>query len=231
MSLPVWLPFDRARGESTPVKNKPKTMPKGAKGQGNLDKFVDKEVGDQEIDPKDPPEWAKALISEFRELRAEIGSLNTQLGEKIAQAEGKIKGLEDKVEELEFNSRKYNLLLWGLSNVNSANCEEKVNAFFRAELGFDRDLDMAACHPVRGETVIMRFVRLSDRDAVLKCGNKLKGKKLSLKTDLPPRLRKIRAELRAEAKQMRGDGKVVRVIEKGRGVYLQEKQGNNWKTL
>ena len=201
--------------------------------QSGMDKYV--EVSEN-VDSQEPPAWAKTLIAEFREMRSEIANLNTHVAEKIEKAEKKIdatkKELEDKIEDLEFNSRKYNLLLWGLGKTTSENCQEKVNSFLRSELGFTTDIEMAACHPVRGETVIMRFVRMSDRDAVLKCGNKLKGKQYSLKTDLPPRLRKLRADLRADAKQMRGDGRVVRVVERGKGVYLQERHGGNvWKTV
>lgn len=204
--------------------------------QANMDKFIDKEVGVGEVaNLQEPPEWAKTLLSEVREIRTAITNLNTHVEEKITMVEGKLestkKQLEEKIEELEFNSRKYNLLLWGLGKTTSEDCQDRVNAFMKSELGFDRDFDMAACHPVRGDTVIIRFVRMCDRESVLKRGSKLKGKKFSLKTDLPPRLRRIRAELRSEAKQRREDGKVVRVVERGKGVYLQEKQGNMWKTL
>jgi hypothetical protein len=198
-----------------------------------LDRFVAKDVGEG---GEETPEWAKTLLSEIRESLAELRSdLRTHVSDSILAVEGKIDAvkqqLEEKIEDLEFNSRKYNLLLWGLGPTTSENCQSKVNAFLKSELGFDSNVEMAACHPLKGDTVIMRFIRMSDRDQVLKSGTKLKGKKFSLKTDLPPRLRALRQLLRSEAKKKRDEGKMMRVIEKGKGVYLQEKHGNSWRTV
>ena len=195
-----------------------------------MEKFV---MGQQEDEGE--PMWAKKLMQEFKEVRREINELNDHVAEKIKMIDQKVdttkKQLEDKIEELEFNSRKYNLLVWGLGPVTSENCEQKVKQFIHNELKIESELQLAACHPVKGDTCIVRFVRLSDRDAVLRSGAKLKGKAYSIKTGLPPRLRQLRATLRAEAKTLKNDGRIVRVVERGKGVYMQEKLNGSWKTL
>ena len=179
--------------------------------------------------------WAKRLMQEFKEVWREINELNDHVAEKIKLIDQKVdttkKQLEDKIEELEFNSRKYNLLVWGLGPVTSENCEQKVKQFIHNKLKIESELQLAACHPVKGDTCIVRFVRLSDRDAVLRSGAKLKGKAYSIKTDLPPRLRQLPATLRAEAKTLKNDSQIVRVLERWKGVYMQEKPNGSWKTL
>jgi len=190
----------------------------------------------EESDKGERPGWASELVEGFKEVRQEILDLREEIrvewSDKLKAVEQKMGETEKKIEDMEFNSRQYNILIWGL-NPNNANCEEKVKQFFRTDLDIEEEIQLAACHPLGGGMAIARFVRMKDKETVLGSGKKLKGKKIAMKSDLPPRLRALRNTLNQQAKTMRQDGRIVRVIERGKTVLLQEKEDGKgqWKNI
>jgi hypothetical protein len=191
--------------------------------------------GDREDD--ETPVWAQKLTATMEEVKAEVADLREGLVADLKRVERKIDTtkaeLEQRIEDLEFNSRKYNLLIWGLSNTNSNNCEEKVRAFLTSELEIAgaAEIPFSACHPLQGNTVIVRLARMSDRENILKETKRLRGKNYSVKTDLPARLRILRNTLWKQATGMRKEGRVVRVRERGKDVIMEEKKGATWSKI
>lgn len=204
-----------------------------SKGQSSIEKFTEGE-----------PPWASALCQRLTErfdaVSEEIKNILSETAEelrgRIVDVEQKYTFLQDKVEELEFHSRKYNLIVWGLG-ANYKNCEEKLRDFFKKDLEIDDEILLQNCHTLPENNVIVRFVRFSDRERVLRSGRKLKGKKISMKTDLPPKLRALRVEKHKQVKRMREDNreKMFRVVERGRSVFIEARvKGNEqakWEKL
>lgn len=209
--------------------------PPSKKGNQQLRLVPVNSPGDKEDD--EAPVWAQKLTATMEEVKAEVADLREGLVTDLKRVERKIDStkaeLEQRIEDLEFNSRKYNLLIWGLSITNSNNCEEKVRAFLTSELEIVNvaEIPFAACHPLQGNTVIVRLARMSDRENILKQTKRLRGKNYSVKTDLPVRLRILRNTLWKQATGLRKEGRVVRVRERGKDVIMEEKKGNAWSRI
>lgn len=142
----------------------------------------------------------------------------------------------------EWRSRKYNLIIYGVRA--RKDIMSTLNDFFVKELEIDPDradkIVIANAHilPVRHSDsfsnklgasenkpppVIIKFVRLVDRDLVLSRGPRLKGKQMRIVTDLPADLKQLRHRLLRVAFDMRKEGKVTRLRERGPNVFLEFK--------
>jgi hypothetical protein len=188
-------------------------------------------------DEEETPLWAQKLVVTMEEIKVEVADLRQSLVADLKRVDRKIDTtkaeLEQKIEDLEYNSRKYNLLIWGINNTNAQNCEEKVRSFLSSELEIAdaADIPFSACHPLQGNTVIVRLARMQDRERILKKTKLLSGKNFSVKTDLPARLRMLRNSLWKQAAGMKKDGRIVRVRERGRDVVLEERRGATWSRV
>jgi hypothetical protein len=170
------------------------------------------------VDDPEQPAWAKRMEE------AILSRLDGQAG--------KTEVLRKRVSDLEHHSRKWNLLIFGVE-VSAANCEERINKLLKEDLGLQEVPLLAACHPIphpRNEASIIRFVRLKDKEAVQRALPKLRGKKISVVSDLSLEGRELRKQKGAEARILRGEGKIVRLRERGGDVFLEEKVGEGrWK--
>ena len=172
------------------------------------------------------------------ELTAEIQGLDLKVQSDIEECKRELRAEIDQVrqdqERVEFHSRKYNLLFFGLKTKTGEEekavremCKEKM----AVELG---EYAIVNAHGVgKKGGVIARFVRWSDRQKVLFGSNKLKGTGIGISTDLPDRLHAKRSQLLMKRKELKAAGKVVRVIERQRDVFLQVKQteGGVWENV
>ena len=140
------------------------------------------------------------LISDFTEnlhdeQPAWARNLEQRILDRFDRESKRVVDLESRTSDLEWHSRKYNILIFGI-NVTGDNCEDKVQQLFRDELGIPTDPLLAACHPIPtnedgvrvfNKAAIVRFMRLKDKDLAMKSLKNLKGKnlKVSVKHDLP----------------------------------------------
>lgn len=173
------------------------------------------------------PRWAQ-------KMEANLLASMTTMTNRIVTAEEAITKVNERTADLEYHSRKYNLLVFGLDI--TGDCEGKVMSFFRSTLEIIEPLLIAACHPIpgrdgqRNNACIVRFVKLKEKDLVLRACTKLKDKnmKISIMSDLPQEARVKRAELRKNAWNLRKNGLVVRVKERGMNVFIEEKINGKW---
>ena len=146
----------------------------------------------------------------------------------------------DKEEEKEQHLRKMNLWLYGLEEAKNENTWEAVKTFGVDVLGLNKNnLDswvIKNSHRVgdpkkEKRPLIIAFVRWEDRQtflrksAVLYKHNKDNGTSFSIQTDLAPRARQRRKDLRVIAGLMRDEEKIlVRVRDNPKGaVWIQTK--------
>ena len=193
------------------------------------------------------PQWAKRMeeriTSKFDDLQQSIAMTDDRVTKLEKELEEKIKKVERYQEEREFHDRKLNLLIFGLevkAGASGDEAEQKVRDFFNSDLELDNtdpgSMLFQACHPLPSprptKPVIVRFVKMADRERVLRALPKLKGKKkpISVRTDLPPTLRQKRAELEKKRKELRADNssRVIRVVERGQMIQLEEKKSGAW---
>jgi len=142
------------------------------------------------------------------------------------------------------HSRKYNLLLYGGEGQDTKPEEtiERVRRFAYENLKLGeqlaRKLAFRNAHRLqRRESgpapIIVVFLFWSEREAFLRAGKNLKDTKMSVRTDLPPELKKRRGELAHEAYKMRQQGVQARIREKGADVWIETRNdsGQLWKKL
>jgi hypothetical protein len=195
---------------------------KAGGNNNNLDNYM---VNGQPDDP-DMPRWAKRLEEN---LMGQLQSIN----DKLTRDGAEIEALKDRTCDLEYHTRKYNLLIFGLKP--GKDCEQTVIDFFKSDLEIadaDRML-FAACHPIPSpnrDSCIVRFLRLKDKDTVLRSLPKLrgKGKKISVVTDLPKPLREKRSMLSKTVGDGRKRGESLRLRERGQNVWIEELKDGNW---
>lgn len=194
----------------------------GSQGQKQVTQFLNS----TEEDDVPQPRWA-------REMEQKILGTLEGLSQRVKNTEEDVEKVRERTVDLEFHMRKYNILIFGLDM--SGHCEDKVVGLFRDVLEIKEPMLLAACHPIPGRrdggkdrACIVRFVRLQDKDLVLKSCTKLKNTKISIMTDLPQEARAKRAELRQNAWNLRKSGLFVRVKERGLNIYLEEKKNGKW---
>lgn len=128
----------------------------------------------QLVSEEDQPAWARRMEQNI------VSRLDAQ--------GAKHEALQQRVADLEWHSRKWNLLIFGIE-VSSNNCEAKMEKFLKDDLELDQVPMLAACHPLphpQNAGAIIRFVKLGDRDRVLRALPKLKnkGKRISVVSDM-----------------------------------------------
>ena len=164
---------------------------------------------------------------------------NTPMG-KMENMTSRIEALENQIEYNEYRSRKYNLLLYGVAQTKDENIGEVVNTFLTEDLQIPEEdaEDLMICNyhriPKRGEgsgpdAIIVKFGRMQDRNMVFNHRSNLpKGK--TVRTDLPSRLKKKRAELAKLAYELRKNDKVHTAIRESKSdVWLETRKDKTEK--
>lgn len=187
--------------------------------QKNMKNFLEDGQGEEE-----QPQWARNLENL---MRAEF----QKLGDRLGREEQAVREVRERIQDFEFHTRKYNLIVHGLET-DGKDCEEVVQAFFKRDLEIEAaPFLLAACHPLPSpKSAIVRFVRLRDKDLVLRSLVKLKGKNknVSVRSDLPKELRILRSELAKNVATLRRSGEVVRLRERGKELWIEEKKDGAW---
>ena len=153
-----------------------------------------------------------------------ITSRTDNLSEKISE-------LEAKLEYNELRDRKYNILIYGLPEKTlpqNENTEELVREFVcnSLRLGKHYSDNIAICNTHRlprknrnaadavangPPAIIVKLATMRTRDELLQAARNIpRGTKISVRTDLPPRLKEKRSRLAKKAYEMRQTDKNIR---------------------
>jgi hypothetical protein len=195
-------------------------------------------------DAETPPAWAKQLEENIvGRLQETINFQDGRITELHKTTQEGFKRFDERMEDFEFHTRKFNLLFFGLNYEGNNECEAAIRKFIREDLEIgdrgDRML-FAHCHPLprsapNVSASIVRFVQFCDRDLIMKSLSKLRGKgsKVSVRTDLPKKLRERRNALQKELARIRREEKnrTVRLLERGQEIRLEEKKHGNWNKI
>ena len=148
-----------------------------------------------------------------------------------AELEDKVKELENKLLLQEKQDRKYNLLIYGITEAPNENVENKLKSVFveDLQLDYERVHNMYFVHyhriPSKGpgpKPIIFRFCQYQDRDLVLSNAYKLAGSKRRIIPDWPVIMKNERGRLAKAAYKIRNEEKLkTRIKDKGLEVYLE----------
>ena len=183
--------------------------------------------------------------TEMKETRGDLealsGHVKKEIDELREEMQNEIRKLREDSERTEFHQRKYNLIFTG---VKAKHGEEKeaIERLLTETMGLDKPAFVnvhSIGKPVtegdrrKTQSIIARFQTWDDGQAVLFNTKKLKDTGIGVKTDLPARLQSKREKLLLKRKEMKTAGSIVRVIERGRDVFLQMKTSATaaWKTI
>lgn len=153
-----------------------------------------------------------------------------------------------RVEQMECHNRKYNLLIYGLALKDHESIYTSLRNFFQTlNISSDRanNILMANAHilprrafgnvPSKGPIpIIVRFVYFRGRALVLTSARNLRSEKITVRTDLPPRLKQILAALAKRASELRRDGVAFRTCIRESiqlvevWIEIQKSKGDPW---
>ena len=196
----------------------------------NLKEDIEKMMSDTREELKAQIDGIRDDLADIkREFRRDLQMLSDRVDEDLKNAKEEttkeVEELRKEIERMAYHDRKYNLILHGCQ-VKSGE-ENKVLETFceKMKISTSAKADIVNIHPIGPERVIVRFLRWSDRQKILTNAKNLKGTKLGIQTDLPPTMRKKRAELVNMCKTLREDGTHARVAERAGEVYIQVRGG------
>ena len=168
-----------------------------------------------------------------RELQELHERVEKDLDEVKSALQTEIAELRAEAERVEYHQRKYNLLFYGVKTKKGEE-EKALIAMLKDKLNIDLGKeDFVNVHAVGEKGIIARFQRWEDRQQVLSSTKKLQGTEIGVRTDLPARLQAKRAHLLSRRKDLKKEGKIVRVVERNRDVLLQVKPTADgvWETV
>lgn len=116
--------------------------------------------------------------------------VTNRLINKVSQLEEKLQNMESVIENQEQYSRRSNIRIYGVPEVQSENPYKRVVEVCREHLGVDieeRDIDV--CHRLKTSngatgTILVRFCRRYVRNLVFSNKKRLKGTKIVIREDL-----------------------------------------------
>ena len=196
----------------------------------------------QKIDERG--ERMEGIIFELRQendkLRKQVESLTREkdnIKEEAERSKVNLRQTKMQLNQVEQWGRKWNLRIWGLRddvrNEPVEECSARVTRFFHEELGlssFNADsIDIAhrmgRFNDYSRRPVIVRFLRLVDRNAVLQARHRLKGKKFGIAEDLTTTNYKLLNTVREKIGQRNAwtrDGKIFARLTSGEVVRVDE---------
>ena len=203
--------------------------------------------------------WTKKQDTD-QELRLkEIQVLHRQveidLEAKILEQQKNHEELTKKYEELltrfinmEDRSRKTNIVISGLKINDEISCKENVENMFVNHLNIPRDTVegflyrnihyLGSVKPNKSRSVIVAFLRQTDRDLVFNAANYLKGSDISMRGNYSSETAAIKNDLMLKRKGLINSGYKARLVEKnykpclqiqndaGRWIKYEENAGN-----
>jgi hypothetical protein len=161
-----------------------------------------------------------------KKAQGEDHTLIIKMADEIAE-------LKQSLLHTQLYSRKYHLLVYGVEGFESTTpaCIERVRRFavdnLKLEEKFAKNMVIRNAYRLQkrdtGATpIIVVFLLWAERDAFLRAGKNLSGTKMSVRTDLPPELKKKRGELAHRAYEIRRDRQIhARVQERGVDIWIE----------
>lgn len=156
-------------------------------------------------------------VSDIEKDQIELAEENNELQEKVNT-------LENKVDQLEAQSRRDNLLFYGLPETPKRDgegnfisetwkdCEAKVKDFIKEKLGLsDSDIEIERAHRINTKNkprpIIAKFSHHKVKESVLSAAKLLKNTPFSISEDFTKRVRDARRELIPFMTKAREEGK------------------------
>jgi archaellum component FlaC len=191
-----------------------------------------KKVNDLEQNSKEYEKSIDYLHKEVEDVRREnvdSRSLKSELNRHTKMIESMSRGIEslrrdgkmlhNDVTDLRWRSMKSNLVFTGLGGeVRGENTQQKLKAFLYQELGIQQEIDFANVHRFgkhkdgRHRPIVARFIYNKDRTMIMERAYMLKGKPYGIQEQLPNEMEERRRELYPLMKQMRQEGRRVKLV-------------------
>ena len=164
------------------------------------------------------------LESEVMDLHNNTKVVETQV-QHVKHLEERILQIENKLEYSELRDRKYNVLIYGVpTGEGRENTEEIVRDFFDKKLAlgkeFAKNVLISNTHRLpridknKSEgppVIIVKMTSMKSRNDILAaCQNIPRGSRMSIRTDLPYRLKEKRSQLAKVGYRLRQNNKDVR---------------------
>lgn len=164
------------------------------------------------------------------------------------ELEDALKDLQDRIIQREARSRKCNLSFYGIPKEASEVTHEIIVKFLHEKLSISLESaesilienshrvqknPKSTYKPDAPEAVIVKFVRMEDRNMILNLARfKTLPKGYAVRTDLPVHLKKKRGELARKAYELRKSGRKTRIRETKDDVILEyrPRDGKEWLT-
>lgn len=184
-------------------------------------------------------------LAELEKQQNEV--INPQV-DKMDTLEDALKELQDRIIQQEARSRKYNLLFYGIPKQTGEVTHDIIVKFLHEKLSISLESaesilienshrvqknPKSAYKPDAPEAVIVKFVRMEDRNMILNLARfKTLPKGYAVRTDLPVHLKKKRGELARKAYELRKSGRKTRIRETKDDVILEyrPRDGKEWLT-
>lgn len=172
------------------------------------------------------------LTDEVNTLKQTCGELQTEND----QLYDKVSALEDKLDSLENQSRRNNLLFYGLPTVSGETwdeCEAKVMHVINSMLGISK-VSIERAHRV-GTAIIAKFSSYKDRELVLSKCKQLKGTAVSVSEDVSAMVRSKQKGLVPLKRELQKQGKKARIrfdkLHSDEGVFTFDLRSQTLKKL
>ena len=188
----------------------------------------------------------EAVKVELSELKSDVHDLRLSLDNVDAEVcvlrdttvpdlrkdlEDEIKSLKQQRLAAELNSKKANLLFYGIHEHMGEDSEAVIRKFMKEELKHERDDSMIFANSHRLPTrsnfgkprpIIVKFVQMKDRDSVLKLAPRLKDStyKYGISPHLPQEMQQQRQKLLPIKRQAMASGKTAFIKTSGTEVKL-----------
>ena len=201
------------------------TPPAAQNKMAPADISISKEIKDLLVDID------KRFTADLNSVKETLGKLKIS-DEAVADIDRRVSAIEDWVEYQEMRSRKYNLLIYGVPvasdanhpvnslRTNSENTFKVVNNFLLNTMNIEESIvdsiiiaNTHRLHP-RGDApppIIVKCVCMNSRDLVMRSvGGIPQGSRVSIKSDLPVRLKEKRHKLAQVGATMKKENKNIK---------------------
>jgi hypothetical protein len=175
------------------------------------------------------------LTEKVESIKMEVENIKADQAsdrEIIGDLREEVKDLRASLLHTQVYSRKYHLLVYGLQGheTDPKDTIDKVRTFAKNNLKMDESvansLRIRHAHRLQRREngpapIIIHFLYWSERESFLRAGPNLRQTNMSVRSDLPPELKKKRGELAREAYEIRQNGQQARLREKGADLWIE----------
>ena len=189
-------------------------------------------------------EQEKLIRDQMEELKLSYQIKEAELEERLNRQQELYENLACKYQtvlnrcvEAEDRQRRLNIVVSNLSIDNDLSCIQNAEKFFIEKLKIPRETVgnfiyrnshyLGKEQNGKGRSLIVAFVRQTDRDLVMSHGKNLKGSQISLKQNYSPETREKKDELLTLKKSLSSQGMKLRVVERSYRPTLQILGPNN----